>query len=311
MMQMISGTIKNAVKLDMLAQNWEQKKNSNQILTRQERNARANMSSEEKMLEQFKKEMEQNREQSRNNDIANKIMNGEELSPEEERYLSQKNPGQLSNYRRMKEERKAYEEKLKACKTKDEVQRLKTNTMNAYLAELKSARGSAKVDKAMEIIGKVRNILKAELHFIKSGEYSKLPTEADEAVERAEERSEENERILEEMKESVSQEEEEPGKENLVETEPSKKEESLGEADILQGKGQTKVEDFAIRDDKKKELKAKKQKKDPLEEIEEICRNYIPNLGGEWKGLSKASRTETGAVKPNQTKTGSKVDISI
>lgn len=34
MMQMIAGTIKNAVKLDMLTNNWEQKKNSNHIFTK-------------------------------------------------------------------------------------------------------------------------------------------------------------------------------------------------------------------------------------------------------------------------------------
>lgn len=151
------------------------------------------MTPEQKMLEQFMTEMAQSREQSRNNDIANKIMNGEELSLEEEQYLAKNNPGQLSNYRRVKAERKEYEEKLEKCKTKDEVQRLKTNTMNAYLAELKAAPGEAKAAKAMEILGKVRNVIKAELHFIKSGGYAKLPTESEESIDKAKERSEENE----------------------------------------------------------------------------------------------------------------------
>ena len=195
-MQLIAGTIKNAVKLDLQTKNWEQKKNSNNIFSKQERNALANMSPEQRMLEQFKEEMAHNREQSRNTDIANKIMNGEDLSLEEEQYLARTNPGQLSNYRRVKAERQAYEEKLRKCKTKDEVQRLKTNTMNAYLAELKSAPGNAKAAKAMELIGKVRNIQKAETHFIKSGEYAKLPTEAEQAIDKAEERSEENEQLL-------------------------------------------------------------------------------------------------------------------
>lgn len=265
MMQMIAGTVKNAVKLDMLTKNWEQKKSSNQVLSKQERNARANMSPEQRQLEQFKEELAHNREQSRNNELANKIMNGEDLSPEEEKYLAQNNPGQLSNYRRAKAERQAYEEKLQKCKTKDEVQRLKTNTMNAYLAELKAAPGEAKAAKAMELLGKVRNVQKAELHFIESGGYAGLPTEADEAKDSAEERSRENEEAHEILKESA-------------------------ETD----------------DENKKEPKPKKKEKDPIEEIENICRRYIPNVDGDsgTTGLVKGP-------KPKENKPGSTIDVTM
>lgn len=269
MMQMIAGTIKNAVKLDMLTKNWEQKKNSNNILTKRERNERANMSPEQRILEQFKEEMAKNREHSKNTDIANKIMNGEDLTREEEQYLAQNNPGQLSNYRRMKAERKAYEEKLQKCKTKDEVQRLKTNTMNAYLAELKAAPAEAKSAKAIEIIGKVRNVQKAEFHFIDSGEYAKLPTEAEEAIDRAEERGEENEETLELLKESVETDEEKD-----LETNTSVDQE-VDEPEISDD---LKIEEDIFPDDKKKESKTKGKEKDPIEEIETICKRYIPNI---------------------------------
>lgn len=302
MMQIFSGTIKNAVKLDMLTQDFEQKKSTNQLMNRTERNARANMSQEERMLEQFKKELEQNREQSRNTDIANKIMNGEDLTPEEERYLAQKNPGQLSNYRHMKEERKAYEEKLQKCKTKDEVQRLKTETMSSYLAELKSTPGSAKAAKAVEIIGKVRNVMKAEAHFIKSGEYAKLPTEADEAIERSEERMEEYEEMLEEVKESVSPEEEDITPEEATDDENFKVEKKAEDS----SKGEkSKDKEIDGQDDKHKESKVKK-KKDPLDEIEEICSRYIPNING---GPREMPKTEKKAPEPIQP--GNKVDIIL
>lgn len=296
MMQMIAGTVKNAVKLDMLTKNWEQKKSSNQVLSKQERNARANMSPEQRQLEQFKEELAHNREQSRNNELANKIMNGEDLTPEEEKYLAQNNPGQLSNYRRAKAERQAYEEKLQKCKTKDEVQRLKTNTMNAYLAELKAAPGEAKAAKAMELLGKVRNVQKAELHFIESGGYAQLPTEADEAKDRAEERSKENEETLEILKESADALDENT---EFMEAEDNIEEDTEPLRD-------TRDDETIIDDEKKREPKPKKKEKDPIEEIEEICRRYIPNVDGDTG--------TTGLVngpKPTENKLGSTIDVTM
>lgn len=297
MMQMIAGTVKNAVKLDMLTKNWEQKKGSNQVLSKQERNARANMSPEQRQLEQFKEELAHNREQSRNNELANKIMNGEDLTPEEEKYLAQNNPGQLSNYRRAKAERQAYEEKLQKCKTKDEVQRLKTNTMNAYLAELKAAPGEAKAAKAMELLGKVRNVQKAELHFIESGGYAGLPTEADEAKDRAEERSRENEEALEILKESA-----ETGDENTE----TKEIEDATEVAQTENQDESKDNTEIIHDENKKEPKPKKKEKDPIEEIENICRRYIPNVDGDsgTTGLVKGP-------KPKENKPGSTIDVTM
>ena len=290
MMQMIAGTVKNAVKLDMLTKNWEQKKSSNQVLSKQERNARANMSPEQRQLEQFKEELAHNREQSRNNELANKIMNGEDLTPEEEKYLAQNNPGQLSNYRRAKAERQAYEEKLQKCKTKDEVQRLKTNTMNAYLAELKAAPDEAKAAKAMELLGKVRNVQKAELHFIESGGYAGLPTEADEAKDRAEERSRENEEALEILKESAETDDENTEIKEIEKT-----------IEIAKADTQDDMKDNTeeIYDEKKKE-------KDPIEEIENICRRYIPNVDGDsgTTGLVKGP-------KPKENKPGSTIDVTM
>ena len=296
MMQMIAGTVKNAVKLDMLTKSWEQKKSSNQVLSKQERNARANMSPEQRQLEQFKEELAHNREQSRNNELANKIMNGEDLTPEEEKYLAQNNPGQLSNYRRAKAERQAYEEKLQKCKTKDEVQRLKTNTMNAYLAELKAAPGEAKAAKAMELLGKVRNVQKAELHFIESGGYAQLPTEADEAKDRTEERSKENEETLDILKESADSIDENT---ELMEAEDNIEEDTEPLRD-------TRDDETIIDDEKKREPKPKKKEKDPIEEIENICRRYIPNVDGDsgTTGLVKGP-------KPKGNKPGSTIDVTM
>lgn len=187
MIQMFAGTVRNAVKLNTLTKNFEQKKNSGNLLMKQELNRKANMTPEEKLLDQFKTQMENDREQRAKNELANKVMRGEDLTPQEQQYLARSNPGLYNSYKHMKEEEQAYEEKLRQCKTKDEVQKLKTDTMCAYLSELKSASGEEKSAKAMEIMGKVRVVLKAEAKFVQSGEYAVLPTEAEELKEATEE----------------------------------------------------------------------------------------------------------------------------
>lgn len=296
MLPMIVGTISSAVKQDMLIQNWEQKKKTNNIFTNQDKKALENMTPEERMFDQFRTQLEQDREQSYNNEIANKIMNGEDLTPEEEQYLARNNPAQLQNYRKVKAERAAYEEKLRKCKTKDEVQRLKTNTMNAYLSELKSASGDAKAAKAMEIMGKLNNVLKAEMHFIKSGGYAQLPTEAEEEIQRSKERSEENEKAFELVKESAESDNEEANYEKVdyekefeEEASSDKTTEDKTTADKVKTnleKSENHKDANAVKadfDSKKKTKKTGKKEKDPVEEIKDICRGYIPNLGGEIK----------------------------
>jgi len=55
---MISGTIKNSVKLDMLTKKWEQKKNSGDVMSKNELNERANWTPEQRMLNNYQEELE-------------------------------------------------------------------------------------------------------------------------------------------------------------------------------------------------------------------------------------------------------------
>ena len=109
---MITGTISSAVRQDFLSKKFEAKKKSGNILSKQEKNSNVNRTPEQSMLERFREEMKQNKENSKINGIANKVTNGEDLTPEEEQYLVEKNPGLLNSYRQAKLEQKAYEEKL-------------------------------------------------------------------------------------------------------------------------------------------------------------------------------------------------------
>jgi hypothetical protein len=208
-MMLISGTVTNTVQLQMMNNKWQQKKESGEVLSKEERNERANWTQEEWLKHDLQEQAAQNRETSQQTDIDNKILSGGTLTPEEEKYLEKNNPSALQKYKQVKAEKKAYEEKLKHCKTKDEVQRLKAETVGEYLSSMKKVENdpyipkSEKLAKAQELLAKTRNIDKAEIKFMASAKYKDLPTEAEEAKERSEEREADQEQILEEQKEAV------------------------------------------------------------------------------------------------------------
>jgi hypothetical protein len=248
---LISGTVRNTVQLQMMNSKWQQKKESGEILSKEERNERANWTQEEWLKHDIEEQAAQNREASKKTDIDNKIMYGGTLTPEEEQYLEQNDPAALQKYKQIKAEKKAYEEKLKHCKTKDEVQRLKTETIGGYLSSLKKVENNPyiptgeKLAKAQELLAKTRNIEKAEIKFMASVRYKNLPTEAEEAEERSEESEAVQEHALEEQKEAAdtdatNKEEEEnssgdsaASKDTEVDSEKTEPEIDSGETDLL------------------------------------------------------------------------------
>lgn len=190
----ISGTITNAVKYQVMNSKWQQKKDSGHVLSKEERNERENWTEEDYLIADFEEQAAQNREASKNTEIKNKIMSGAALTQEEIEYLEKNNPEDLKKYREIKAERKAYEDKLKKCRTKDEVERVKTETMGEYMSSLKSVVNNpnipkgAKLAKAQEMLAKTNNIQEVHLKFVQSESYQKLPTEAEEAEQQKKER---------------------------------------------------------------------------------------------------------------------------
>ena len=208
-MMLVSGTLSNVVKLQVQNNKWMQKKNSQEPLTKKELNERDNWSAQDWQIFDFQNQLEDSRQTSAKTEIYNKIIAGETLTPEEEKYLEQKDPAALEKYRQAKIEKKAYEEKLKRCKTKDEVHRLKTFTLGQYLSSFKKIENdpyipmSEKLAKAREMLAKARNVQDVEEKFMQSVKYQNMKTEAEIAKEEAKENSAENTKINEDIKENV------------------------------------------------------------------------------------------------------------
>lgn len=282
---MVSGTIKNAVKLDMLNQKWEQKKSTGDILSKKELKERENWTPEQRMMDHYQEQLEREKENSRKNEIANKISSGQKLSPEEEQYLASYDPQGLAEYRQTQNERKAYEEKLKNCKTKEEVQRLKTFTIGNHLSALKKIVNnpnipiSEKLKKAQQILGKSANIRAAEEEFIEEGKYAVLPSEEEQLNETVEESKVKNQIANTMIEESADREdgEEKPAFETVA-----------NELDSIMNENRDKTEDS----------------NDAVKEMEDIYNRLVLS---KQLDLGNGKEIET----PEEKNLGKKMDFSV
>ncbi len=226
-MIMIAGTIRQSVQMAAMNNLIEQKKEKGFVKNQ------AQLTPEERMIEQFKEQAAQEKEAEYTNGIANKVMSGKKLSAEEVEYLQKKNPELLKKYRDMQEEMKAYERQIRRCKTKEEVERVRVNKINGYLAQAKSVSNNPAIPKGEkkaileEIVARLTNIEKVHMKFVKSAEYKELPREQEIAKERAEKTSERQEAATEMLKEAGEKQEEQI--EELAEDAGATQEELTGE----------------------------------------------------------------------------------
>ena len=120
-------------------------------------------------------------------EIHQKLEAGGKLTLEEREYLQAKDPQTYQELVQEERQQKAYEEALRRCKTKEEVQRLQTQQVNASLTVVRSIEHNPhismakKLEIAMGEKRKVDAVAESTQRFMASGEFAQLPTEAEEA----------------------------------------------------------------------------------------------------------------------------------
>ena len=202
---MITSTIQNQVKMQMLDMKWQQKK--------QDINSKKseNMTQEQRMLEHFKEQAAEERKRSAISELYTKLQSGGTLTAEEIAYLKENDPEALADYEKAQAEKKAYEQALKNCKTKEDVDRLKLNRMGNFAAQAKSIVNNPYIpkEKKLELMQKLNNevclIRDAHSEFVKSRVYEELPEEAEIAEENANENATANDEILAEQMETAEE----------------------------------------------------------------------------------------------------------
>jgi hypothetical protein len=117
--------------------------------------------------------------------IHSKLDMGEELTPKEREYLKAKDPQAYKELLAEEAEQRAYEEKLRKCKTKEEVDSLQVMRINSAISKVRAVENnpniplSKKLEVAMREKRKLDDAMESTRKFIKSGQYAKLPSEKD------------------------------------------------------------------------------------------------------------------------------------
>lgn len=120
--------------------------------------------------------------------IQQKLYNGGKLTPEEREYLKAKNPQAYNELVQEEQEQKAYEQELRRCQTKEEVERVKMTRIGQSLSTVNEVKNNPNIpkEKKLALIAREKRrtdaVNESTQKFIESGEYAKLPTEAEKAL---------------------------------------------------------------------------------------------------------------------------------
>lgn len=191
------GSVSSQVKLQMMDLEWQKKKHD----INQKKNTE-NLTQDEILIQQLEEQAEEVRKGRDTEQIYTKLKTGGTLTADEISYLKEHDPESLAEYEKTQAEKKAYEQALKNCKTKEEVERVKMNRMGSFAAKAKAIANSPYIpkDKKLELMDRLNNevccIKDAHMKFTKSVVYKNLPEEAEIAEEKAQENEIQNDKML-------------------------------------------------------------------------------------------------------------------
>lgn len=177
-------TLNSHVKNMGLEWKWNQKKDSNDFTSKGK--ASINDWLEAKIAQEKEEAARLHQKRDKTMDtIQAKIYSGKKLTAEEKRYLQEKDPKTYEKVKANEMEQKSYEEALKKCKTKEDVERLEMSHMATSFSAVNSIMHDPHIpegEKLKLVLAehqKVKALEASTQEFIESGRYHKLPTEAE------------------------------------------------------------------------------------------------------------------------------------
>lgn len=177
------GSLTSYTKTLKLQNDWNKKKRTSDFESQSKKSELERKNDQFKA--QYKQQQEENKTDKMLQTINNKIAAGADLTPTEMKYLQTKNPSQYQTLKNRELEKKNYERELKQCKTKEDVDRLKMSTVSSALSSINAVKSNPNIPEAtrlavaQEELKKLDEYNKINEKFVESGEYAKLPTEAD------------------------------------------------------------------------------------------------------------------------------------
>lgn len=194
------GSMSNFTRAMKMKTQWKMKQDSKDYTKKQDAaNASGTASESQKQIDSVRKQLDQLKENKDDNleTILLKVKCGRRLTADELSYLSEKSPEEYRKYKEVESQRENYKQELKKCRTKEEVQRLRTIHLGNTLTQLGAIANNPAIpkNKKLELFlqehAKVNALNDETNKFVESGRYDKLPTD--------EEREEEIRRKQEEM----------------------------------------------------------------------------------------------------------------
>ncbi len=175
----LSGYMKNM----KLQTKWNRKKETNDF------ESQSKKSELQRKNEMFKASYLEQREENKVDEalqtINNKIAAGTDLTPNEMQYLKSKNPIMYQKLMAAEAEKKNYEKELKDCKTKEEVEKLKMSKVSSAMSAINSVKSNPNIPEGTRLsiaqgeMKRLQDLEKIADKFEKSGDYAKLPTDAE------------------------------------------------------------------------------------------------------------------------------------
>lgn len=177
-------TCTQTMKLQM---KWQQRKSSGDYLTKGYSGTKESQKDQELQDPQSRllESMKPDESASMRQQISTKMMAGKRLSSAEMEYLKENDPQTYQKARTIEMEREAYERRLKQCKTKEEVQRVKFSQAASSLATVKNVESNPSIPKGqklaliMQELHKFNAMSDTDRAYMQSRDYQSLPTEAE------------------------------------------------------------------------------------------------------------------------------------
>lgn len=168
----ISGSVYNSLKMMKLNIQWQQRKENPNLPKKDE----------DPQMQMLRRSAEDVRKSNITASLDGKLKAGLELTNEELAYLKENNPQMYQEAMEIRRERKAYEKQLKSCKTKEDVDRLNTQKLQSFMAQVKSIKGSnlsrgEKKAQLEKILKRMMAIQNEHQRFTRSIQYQQLPEE--------------------------------------------------------------------------------------------------------------------------------------
>ncbi len=177
-------TCTQTMKLQM---KWQQRKSSGDYLTKGYSGTKESQKDQELQDPQSRllESMKPDESASMRQQISTKMMAGKRLSSTEMEYLKENDPQTYQKARTIEMEREAYERRLKQCRTKEEVQRVKFSQAASSLATVKNVESNPSIPKGqklaliMQELHKFNAMSDTDRAYMQSKDYQSLPTEAE------------------------------------------------------------------------------------------------------------------------------------